>query len=129
MKIDELTQDEAIKGAVNTYELCINENGEAELKEVDTFYLMAQDELGDNIPLKPLIHWTEPKVPEQDYTIEDRLPHSQMSREEKRSLSPARTAMYNAAQKMSSAYERLCELATGSDVVDRMSGELKTITQ
>ncbi len=129
MKIDELTQDEAIKGAVNTYELCINENGEAELKEVDTFYLMAQDELGDNIPLKPINHWTEPKVPEQEYTIEDRIPYAEMTREEIRSLSPARTVMYNASQKMSSAYTRLCELATGRDVVDRISVELKTLTQ
>ncbi len=120
--LSECTADKAIQG-VETYRMYVDEKGALRLEEVDTFYLMAQDELGKETPIQPI-----PQYCKQDRDGA-RIPRSMMSADERRAVSPARAALHTTGNKVRDAYQRISRTLSGADVLDETRKSIEAYTQ
>jgi hypothetical protein len=96
MQFEDITQDEVITG-VRLYDFD-EKDGILSLVELDTFYLMAQDEL-DTVVIRPL-----PWFWQNEEYDPGRLGKQEMSAEERISVSPFYTALHNMKNKMAELY-------------------------
>ena len=115
---DNYTEDDAIRG-VKTYQVVLK-GGKVELEEVDSFYLMAQEELKENTPIRPVPIYCRGTEEFVDTEAEDFC----MTSEERRAIYPVRETLRSAAEAVREAYtglEAACKRPEESGVFARES--------